>query len=142
MTFNELERTRDLICAALVSDSMTLDKNKLIQTLAEIPIRDGFLRYLFDNPNSRINAIKNLSLLLKDCVPHEQAVIGTVLAGCYWLDADFENTRQALDLALAADSTYSLARLLDVALTHSVPAKVWADSLAAVSPEQCLHGAA
>ena len=142
MTFTELETTRDLVCAALVADCLTKDQNELIQALAQIPIRDGFLRYLFDNPSSRVNACRNLATLLKNCVPHEQVVIGTVLAGCYWLDADFENTRQALDLALAADSTYSLARLLDVALTHSVPAAVWADSLAAVSPEQCLHGAA
>jgi hypothetical protein len=53
-----------------------------------------------------------------------------------------ELTRNSLDQALLADPTYSLARLLDVALTHGVPAKVWADSLAAVSPQQCLSGAA
>jgi hypothetical protein len=31
---------------------------------------------------------------------------------------------------------------LDVALIHGIPPRVWSDSLAAVSPEQCLSGAA
>lgn len=141
MDFAQLEKTRDQVCAELTSDSIK-DSKKLIEAIIEIPIRDGLLRYLYDNPHARKSVSANIENLLKQDLPQAKAVLATVLAGCYWLDADFAATRTALDQALASDSTYSLARLLDVALTHGVPASVWADSLAAVSPKQCLTGAA
>lgn len=155
MSKNQLEELRDLVCAALVADPVAseipteistenthLEKSKILDAIIQIPIRDGFLRYLFDNPELRANAQKNLNLLLADCVNHERATVATVLAGCAWLDEKYDETRTALDLALEADSTYSLARLLDVALKHGIPAQVWADSLNAVTPEQCISGAA
>ena len=142
MSVSELEKLRDLVCAALTADPFEAEPQFVINQIIQIPIRDGLLRYLYDQPRDRKVATQNLELLLENCVNHERAAVATVLAGSYWLDADMKNTRTALDTALEADSTYSLARLLDVALSHGVPAKVWADSLAAVSPEQCLTGAA
>ena len=100
------------------------------------------MRHLYDNAGARNQTAINLEKLLNKCVSHEAAALATILAGCYWLDADMDKTKEALSKALKADPTYSLARLLDVALVHGVPPKVWADSLAAVSPEQCLSGAA
>jgi hypothetical protein len=147
MSKHQLEELRDIVCAALVADSnssenVAINRSEVIDAIVQIPIRDGVLRYLFDNPEHRANAQQNLNFLLKDCVAHELATVATVLAGCAWLDENYDQTRSALDMALAADSTYSLARLLDVALKHGVPAQVWADSLKAVSPEQCISGAA
>lgn len=142
MTNNDLETLRDLVCAEISSDSIKMEHQELKDALTLIPIRDGVLRYLYDTPSARTNAQTNLNLLLAQTVAHEQAALATILAGCTWLDSDLKKTSEALALALKADSTYSLARLLDVALTHGVPPKVWADSLAAVSPEQCLTGAA
>ena len=71
-----------------------------------------------------------------------RAALATILAGTAWLDGDWQTTRHALDVALDEDSEYSLARLLDTALVHDVPHKVWVDSLSAVSYEKCLAGAA
>lgn len=142
MEIIELEKIRDYVCRELTTDPLSADSNELIQALIQIPIRDGCLRYLFDHQEAREMVALNLEQLLTECVNHERAAVATVLAGCYWLDANMQATRTALDSALEADSTYSLARLLDVALKHGVPATVWADSLAAVSPEQCLTGAA
>ena len=142
MEITDLVKLRDFVCAELITDTKTKKPQAVIDAISQIPIRDGFLRYLFDNQAVRNQVGKNLDLLLSDCVDHERAAIATIKAGCHGLDEDFEQTKAALKLALAADPSYSLARLLDVALIHGVPPKVWADSLAAVSPEQCLTGAA
>ncbi len=142
MNFTELEKTRDRVCAEISSDSFTKDVEQLLTDIVEIPIRDGLLRFLYDNADLRKQSAKNLQTLLETDSGFAKCAVATVLAGCTWLDSDFISTRKALDLALEIDSTYSLARLLDVALTHGIPASVWADSLAAVSPEQCLTGAA
>lgn len=142
MEFTQLEKLRDYVCAELQADSKIKQPQKLIDALIQIPIRDGVLRYLFDNKESRNQSAKNLELLLAKCQAHEKAALGTIKAGCHWLDEDVTQTKNALTIALTADPTYSLARLLDVALVHGIPPKVWADSLAAVSPEQCLTGAA
>lgn len=142
MANTKLENLRDLVCAEISSDSFTTEQQTLINALVQIPIRDGVLRYLYDTPEARTNATKNLTMILENCIAHERAAVATVLAGCTWLDSDLTKTSAALQQALKADSTYSLARLLDVALTHGVPPAVWADSLAAVTPEQCLTGAA
>ena len=141
MEIIELEQIRDQICAELSADSKP-EREFLLMHLEQIPIRDGLLRYLYDHAEVREQVAKNLEVLLEENCAGAKAAVATVLAGCYWLDANLNQTRNALDMALAADATYSLARLLDVALTHGVPASVWADSLAAVSPEQCLTGAA
>ena len=142
MEITDLVKLRDFVCAELIADTKTKKPQAVIDALSQIPIRDGFLRYLFDNHSVRNQVGKNLDSLLSECVDHERAAIATIKAGCHWLDEDFEQTKTALKLALTADPSYSLARLLDVALIHGVPAKVWADSLAAVSAEQCLTGAA
>ena len=142
MEITELIKLRDFVCAKLQTDSKLKQPQIIIDALIQIPIRDGVLRFLYDNPESRTRAAVNLGKLLSKCVEHEKAALATIKAGCHWLDEDVEKTKEALNTALTADSTYSLARLLDVALVHGVPPKVWADSLAAVSPEQCFSGAA
>ncbi|MEN9741301.1 MAG: hypothetical protein RIR66_257 [Actinomycetota bacterium] len=142
MELTQLEKLRDYVCAELQTDSTINDSQKVIDALMQIPIRDGVLRYLYDNQELRKQSAKNLALLLKKCQENEKAALGTIKAGCHWLDEDVEQTKEALKIALTADPTYSLARLLDVALIHGIPPRVWSDSLAAVSPEQCLSGAA
>lgn len=142
MEIKQLEKLRDFICAELSAETISATPQDLISALVLIPIRDGLLRFLYDNSEKRAVVVRNLETVFPECVKHEVAAVATIIAGCYWLNSDFNETRNSLDKALEADPTYSLARLLDVALTHGVPAKVWADSLAAVTPEQCLSGAA
>lgn len=142
MELTELKKTRDRVCAEISSDSLPENLDQLINNIVEIPIRDGLLRFLYDNESLRQKSANNLRALLETDCGFARCPIATVLAGCCWLDSNLIETRKALNLALEIDSTYSLARLLDVALTHGVPASVWADSLAAVTPEQCLTGAA
>lgn len=142
MEITQLIKLRDYVCAELQTDSKIKKPQKVIDALIQIPIRDGFLRYLYDNQAARSQSSKNLAALLTSCTDTEKCALATIKAGCHWLDEDLDQTKEALKIALSADPTYSLARLLDVALVHGVPPKVWADSLAAVSPEQCLTGAA
>ena len=142
MELTQLIKLRDYVCAELQTDSKMENPKQVIDALIQIPIRDALLRYLYDHQDVRSQCVKNLDLLLENCDENEVSAIATIKAGCHWLNEDFDQTQQALKIALTANSSYSLARLLDVALVHGVPPRVWADSLAAVSPEQCLTGAA
>ena len=109
-----------------------------IDALADIPIRDYTMRYLYEQPEQRetiINALGELSEIKTTAHVH------AVRAGGYWLDGKREETEAELKKAISADDQYSLARLLSVALAHGVPAKVWADSLEHVTLDMCLAGA-
>ncbi len=110
--------------------------------IENIRVRDGLLRQIFDNPEVRSCVRANLFEIVSLVPSQYIAASATVLAGCAWLDGNGALARIAIDTALEADSTYSLARLLDTALSHGIPPRVWSESLAAVSYEDCLAGAA
>ena len=110
--------------------------------IQNIRVRDGLLRQIYDNPAVRPCVRANLFEIVSLVPPQYVAASATVLAGCAWLDGNGALARIATDSALEADSTYSLARLLDTALSHGIPPRVWSESLAAVSYEDCLAGAA
>ena len=114
----------------------------LVRLLSAVRSRDAFLRKLFDNPDSRAQVRAHLVTVISTIPTNHIPPVATVLAGCAWLDGNGALARVALDRALNIDETYSLARLLDMALSHGVPPHVWSDSLQAVSYEQCLQGAA
>lgn len=110
--------------------------------LSDFHVRDAVLRSAYDDPKFRsilkIALHTNLHLVPESLV----APAVTVLAGCAWLDGNGVLANVAIARALDVDANYSLAQLLDRALTHGVPPHVWAESLAAVSMERCLAGAA
>ena len=70
------------------------------------------------------------------------APLATVYAGIAWLEGQTQVTRLSVDHALQIDASSSHAQLLDIALRHNVPPSVWSSSLAAVSFDACLKGAA
>ncbi len=110
--------------------------------LCDIRTRDGLLRMIHDSPELRGQFLTHL---LRELVRSQEefvAPLATVYAGIAWLEGQAEATRSAVDYALNIDSTYSLAQLLDIALRHNVPPNVWSSSLAAVSFDACLKGAA
>ena len=110
--------------------------------LGDIRTRDGLLRRLHDSPDQleqvRVHLVREVARSHDDYV----APLATVFAGTAWLDGQNDVTRLAVDRALENDPTYSLAQLLDIALRHNVPPAVWSSSLAAVSFDACLKGAA
>ncbi len=118
------------------------DMAKLCQHVQDFHYRDAVLRTLYDLPEKRLAARAQLIDLVGRAPKQFVPVLATVLAGCAWLDGNGAITRMAIDRALEADSDYGLARLLDRALTFGVPPRVWAESLAAVSMDDCLAGAA
>jgi hypothetical protein len=110
--------------------------------LCDIRSRDGLLRRLHDAPELRGQFLSHLIREVARSTPEFTAPIVTVYAGIAWLEGQSELTRLAVDHALQIDSSYSLAQLLDIALRHNVPPSVWSSSLAAVSFDACLKGAA
>ena len=115
---------------------------KLSSALSDIRTRDGVLRRILDQADQRESVALGLVQLFSVTPARYRAAVSTVLAGAIWLDGNQEMTRYAIDIALEEDPEYSLARLLDTALVHGVPHRVWVDSLNAVGYEKCLAGAA
>ena len=105
-------------------------------------MRDGLLRQMLDKPDLRMAIRTTLMNTLSQANEEHVAPLATALAGCAWLDGNGALACVALERALDADPSYSLARLLDRAISHSVPPSVWTESLEAVSYEECLTGAA
>jgi hypothetical protein len=115
---------------------------RLSLALSEIRVRDALLRRAFESFNVRMH-LRSLLMSTISRIPEAHvAPAATLLAGVVWLDGNGPLARIALDRALEADSEYSLAQLLDTALTHAVPSRIWSESLEAVSYEDCLQGAA
>jgi len=110
--------------------------------LHDIRVRDGVLRRILERHELRDAILANLQTLYGIAPSQYRAAIATVFAGTSWLSGHQALTRHAIDIALEADGDYSLARLLDTALVHGVPHKVWVESLTAVAYERCLAGAA
>lgn len=110
--------------------------------LCDIRTRDGLLRMLHDAPELREQFQSHLIREVARAKDEFVAPLATVYAGIAWLEGHTDLTRLAVDHALHMDSTYSLAQLLDIALRHNVPPAVWSSSLAAVSFDACLKGAA
>jgi hypothetical protein len=112
------------------------------KALHDIRTRDGVLRRILDDTHHREIISKNLVCLYRTAPIEYRPAIATVFAGARWLEGDRIATRHAIDIALDENPDYSLARLLDTALIHAVPHRVWIDSLTAVPYEKCLAGAA
>ena len=115
---------------------------KLSIGLCDIRTRDGLLRKLHDAPELRGQFLSHLIREVSRSTHEFTAPLATVYAGIAWLEGQTQLTRLAVDHALQIDATYSLAQLLDIALRHNVPPSVWSSSLAAVSFDACLKGAA
>ena len=132
-----------------IFDRLQIDKNltwkehaQLSIALCDIRTRDGLLRRLHDAPKLRGHFLSHLIRELARSTPEFTAPLATVYAGIVWLEGQTQLTRLAVDHALQVDASYSLAQLLDIALRHNVPPSVWSASLAAVSFDACLMGAA
>lgn len=110
--------------------------------LEDIRVRDGVLRRILERRDVRLGILTNLQKFYALAPSQYRAPIATVFAGTSWLEGDESMTRHAIDVALQNDSDYSLARLLDTALMHGIPHRVWVDSLTAVDYDKCLAGAA
>jgi hypothetical protein len=132
-----------------IFDRLQIDKDltwkehaQLSIGLCDIRTRDGLLRRLHDAPDLRGKFLSHLIREVARSAQEFTAPLATVYAGIAWLEGQTEITRLAVDHALQIDASYSLAQLLDIALRHNVPPTVWSSSLAAVSFDACLKGAA
>ena len=115
---------------------------QVCSALADIRTRDGVLRRILEHEDLRPLVTTNLVRVFRAAPGKYRPAIATVVAGTAWLDGNEELARYSIDVALREDDGYSLARLLDTALVHGVPHRVWVESLTAVGYDKCLAGAA
>jgi hypothetical protein len=147
ITADAFSARRDLVTKIFqrLQDSADLswkEHAELSVGLCDIRTRDGLLRMLHDSPEHREQFQAHLNREVVRSREEFIAPLATVLAGISWLSGQTQVTQLAVKHALEIDSSYSLAQLLDIALRHNVPSTVWSSSLAAVSFDACLQGAA
>ena len=133
----KLQGIADSTIGALLKPEVE-DFDKVIDALTMIPVRDYTMRFAYDNPELRPTIAESL---FKLSTQKDDEVLHTVMAGIFLLDDNRDLAKVEVERALDLNNQYSLARLLDVALTNNIPSRVWAQSLSDVTPEQCLTGA-
>ncbi len=132
-----------LIERLLISDPMDWkDTARLVAGLHDIHIRDCLLKRFLSDSVLREAAARHLLVTIPQASESSVVVMATALAGIVWLDGHEVLAKSALDRALDCDPSYSLAVLLNRAISFGVPSTVWSDSLEAVTEEECLQGAA
>ena len=132
-----------LIERLLISDPMNWkDTARLVAGLHDIHIRDCLLKRFLSDSVLREAAAHHLLVTIPRASESSVVVLATALAGIVWLDGHEALAKSALDRALECDPSYSLAVLLNRAISFGVPSSVWSDSLEAVTEEECLQGAA
>ena len=138
-----LSVVEEIVSALRTSDELAWNARALIVGgLHDIHIRDCVLKRMLDDDSLRQSSRRHLLQMIPTMNESSVVVLATALAGCVWLDGNGALARIALERALECDPSYSLAILLNRAISFGVPPTVWSDSLIAVSEEECLLGAA
>lgn len=125
-----------------MTDGMTEGLPLVVACIQDMRRRDAVLRILVHDVADEPRRIAEDMLVgaLKLCAPSHRAAVATVVAGLAWQRGDGALAQECLELALASDASYSLARLLSRAIRHAVPPTVWVDAVAATTVESCLIG--
>lgn len=90
-------------------------------------------------PEQLAQARSVLAEAVRCAIPAETAPVASLLAVAAWLGGDGAHARVALDRALAADPTYSLATLVSAALDHGTPPWEWAQMMRELPVEAILE---
>lgn len=105
-----------------------------------ISSRDLLLRALTaDGDRALLKSARSVLAEAVRCAePEETAGLASVLAVCAWVDGDGAAAWTAIDHALAADPSYSLAGLVATALDTGTPPWVWTSMMGGLSEQEIL----
>lgn len=147
LTPSQVQDTAHALIELLQQEVIDTD-SQVFQSVQVVPVRDLVLFHfieLFDS--QEVEAHEKLARLLTGLTiavaslesdTPVRAMTATVLAGGEWiLDRRFE-TESALLVAMDSAHTPNLAELLNTAVTHNVPNRIWLDSLRDISAQQIL----
>lgn len=140
-----LERRRELLAELL--ENLPLGVVDSAPILTDIRTRDGFLRTYYElvEAEELLKVADIVKGLLEFAQGSKGEVRGMALicwAGCLWMLGNVDGiTAISEGEPLTAVKDISLWQLLDIAIRHSVPSRIWSASLQAVSLDACLKGA-
>lgn len=138
------ERWRDAAIAAIeahLHDVAEADPVIVIAGLADIRVRDTVLWDALQlAPERSALAVARLVGTLRRTPEEFVAPVATTVAVLAWAGGDGARALVALDRALAADGTYSLAGLVAESLRAGLPPAVWREAMARVDRDECRHG--
>lgn len=139
----EAQRAEVTRCATLLIGEDAVSIAPAIALLADVRRRDALMRTLVHevDPGERRRAEDRIVAVLPLVGADLRAATATLAAGLAWQRGDGALAHECLTLALAQDPGYSLARLLQRAITRAVPPQVWVDAVAATTVDSCLRGA-
>jgi hypothetical protein len=112
-----------------------------IAALGDVRVRDTVLwDVTTGTPAMRVRARGILLEALRASPPETVAPVATAFAVVSWLLGDGARAAMAVERALDADGTYSLALLLRHGLEAGLPPQHWAEAMAGLTREECRHG--
>ena len=138
----EARRTWVTGVVAGLSEGNALVLPAAVACMRDMRRRDAVLRMLIHDVADGQRRVAEDALVSAVCLSPvaDRAALATVIAGLAWQRGDGAFARECLNLALESNPDYSLAKLLDRAITHAVPPAVWVSAVAATSVESCLVG--
>ena len=141
------EATRDATIAAVRDrvargDTSPIAVAETLVALADVRVRDTLLWDLMQEEPSTWPAIAEWMARVVAAAPETYvAAPATLLAILRWQIGDGSRASAAVERALAADPTYTLAALVDRCLTTGMHPSVWRAGLADLSREACRRAA-
>ncbi len=106
--------------------------------LADVRVRDTLLWDLMhEAPSTWAAMAERLARMVAVAPDTHVAAPATLLAILRWQVGDGSRASAAVERALAADPTYTLAALVDRCLATGMHPSVWRDGLADLTREEC-----
>jgi Domain of unknown function (DUF4192) len=110
--------------------------------LDDVRVRDTVLWEVSRwSPEDLQSALVRLSVVLRSAPAGHVAPVASCAAVVAWLLGDGARAHIAVDRARRDDGEYSLAVLLDASLRAGLPPQAWRESMAALTRDDCRHGA-
>lgn len=115
---------------------------RVVLALSDSRIRDAVIRMLTHDASAdhRMAAEQRLIDLVRVAPQQGRAPAASIAAGLAWQRGDGATAQRCLQVALAADPGYSLARLLEKAVRNVVPPSVWVAAVGDCTVDECLTG--
>lgn len=138
----EQQRAEVARCARLLTATDETNTAPAIALMDNVRRRDALLRTLVHEVSAeeRRCAEERVVAAVPLVDDDLRAPVATVAAGLAWQRGDGALAQECLSVALSQDPGYSLARLLQRAISQAVPPHVWVDAVGATTVDSCLHG--
>lgn len=129
------------LARSAASPASDADIAAVLDGLVDVRVRDTVLWELMRRPRAGLHAaVAALVPIVRAAPGGFVAPAATCAAICAWLVGDGARARIALDRALADNPDYTMAALVDGALSGGMPPSGWREAMSGLTRADCRHG--